>query len=117
MEFQLCQNDQSIEVFSNDRSLISQDLWNIPSDNSMDNNDEYFGWTNDLKIDEEKFTRSSNENVDSKIPRKRKLSDNSNESLKIKTVNGYKTLRDPLATLETSEKAGNPKRNNVQNGR
>lgn len=116
MDSQLCQNDQPVTFLTNDRCLI-QDLWYITSENSMDQNDEYFGWTNDLKIDDEKFSRSSNESVESKTPRKRKLSPILSDSLKIKTVNGFKTLKDPLSVLDSSEKHGLPKRSALINGR
>ncbi|KAF5297556.1 hypothetical protein FQR65_LT09987 [Abscondita terminalis] len=110
MEFQLCPNNQTLQIFAIDRLLHNQDLWNIISDNSMDSNDEYFGWTNDLKVDD-KYNRNNT----AKQTLKRKLSATSNEPLKIKSVNGYKILRE-TTSLENAEKSASSKRTFAENG-
>ena len=113
MEFQVCQNN--FEIFAIDRCINSQDLWNIINDTSMNNNDEYFGWTNDLKIDD-RFNRTTNV-PGPKNTLKRKLSSTSNEPTKLKSPNGYKTLRESSIPMGNSEKSMNTKRSTAtENG-
>lgn len=94
MEFKLYENS---DVLITEDSLNTKNSWHFNSDNSMDNNDEYFGW-NSLKIDEEKFD-SSSEKVEI---RKRKLSPSTEEN-KAKRINNYKLDKDPLAIEEKSD--------------
>lgn len=48
MDFQLY--DYSENNFTNERFHDLKNSWAIPSDGSMESNEEYFNWTNDLKL-------------------------------------------------------------------
>lgn len=109
MDFELY-GSQNSKVLLEENSPESKGSWNIPSDGSMDNNDEYFGWANSLKIGEEKFDSDEN-----KIRQKRKLS--ADENGKVKNGNAYKSLKDPLE-IETGGKTQHQnKKPATQNGR
>lgn len=106
MDFELYA-EQNSRVFVVEDSPGSRGSWIIASDGSMDNNDEYFGWTNSLKIDDKFEGEGGN-----KAARKRKLSvDNG----KIKAGN-YKNLKDPLE-CEADDKQYPAKKMATQNGR
>lgn len=96
--------DNSNILLNGDNTNNSRSSWNIPSDGSMDNNDEYFNW-NPLKIDEEHV---ENGQV-SRQARKRKLTAIEASSSKIKQ--NFKNVQDPLAV---DDKHGQKK---AQNGR
>ncbi|CAH0551601.1 unnamed protein product [Brassicogethes aeneus] len=88
MEYHLYENTDILLL--NENSPSSKSSWNLASDNSMEPNDEYFGW-NALKIDEEKFNTNT---------RKRKLVDE--EELKLKTSDLINKInnKDPLSLDE-----------------
>lgn len=110
MDFELY-GSQNSKILLEHSSLQSKDEWNIASDNSMDNNDEYFGWTDSLKIDEEKFEENGK-----LTSRKRKLSSAINEGGKIKNGTAFKSMKDPLA-CEASNKEFIARKTSSQNGR
>ncbi|KAF5285674.1 hypothetical protein FQA39_LY16538 [Lamprigera yunnana] len=110
MEFQRCQNNQTLQIFTIDRFPHSQDLLNIIDDRSMDSNDEYFSWTNELKIDDK--LNGSNYVSEIKSTSKRKLSLGSDDSLKIKSINGHRILKGS----DDVEKSSTSKRIYVENG-
>lgn len=107
MDFELCGSQNSKALLED--NCESKGSWNIPSDGSMDNNDEYFGWANSLKIDEDKFEADGN-----KIRQKRKLS--TDENGKIKNGNAFKTIKDPLE-LPSTNKQQPSKKTVTNNGR
>lgn len=110
MDFELY-GSQNSKVLLEQSSLQSKDDWNIASDGSMDNNDEYFGWTDSLKIDEEKFDEDNGKLTS----RKRKLSSGLNEGGKIKNGAAFKSMKDPLA-CETTNKEFVAGKASTQNG-
>lgn len=110
MDFELY-GSQNSKVLLEENSPESKASWNIPSDGSMDNNDEYFGWANSLKIGEDKFESQEN----NKIRQKRKLS--ADESGKVKNGNAFKTLKDPLEIDTSTNKQPQNKKPATQNGR
>lgn len=112
MDFELYGSQNSKVLIEENNSLQSKDDWNIVSDSSMDNNDEYFRWTDSLKIDDEKFDDENGKLTS----RKRKLSTALNEGSKIKNGAAFKSLKDPLA-CETSNKEFVARKNATQNGR
>lgn len=105
MDFELY-STQNSKVALEESSPNSRNSWNIHSDGSMDNNDEYFDWTNSLKIDDDDNNRTT---------RKRKLSVNLVDVAKVKNANGFKSLKDPLDS-ETTTKHFQVKKANAQNG-
>lgn len=109
MDFELY-GSQNSKALLEENSPESKTSWNIPSDGSMDNNDEYFGWANSLKIGEDKYDSQEN-----KVRQKRKLS--SDESGKVKSGTAYKTLKDPLEIDATSKQQPPNKKAATQNGR
>lgn len=111
MDFHSYDNDQD----NRRDSTPSGDLWNIPADNgNMDNHEEYFTWTDDLKIDEDKLMDASTTFGDSEAqPRKRKLSSSVMNDTPKQTKITYKSLK----VLEPTDKQENAKRNSPQNGR
>lgn len=112
MDFELYGSSQNSKVLLEENSPESKASWNIPSDGSMDNSDEYFGWANSLKIGDDKFDSQEN----NKIRQKRKLS--SDENGKIKNGNAYnKSLKDPLEIDADTNKQPQNKKPATQNGR
>lgn len=111
MDFELYSSQNSKVILLEENSPESKTSWNIPSDGSMDNNDEYFGWANSIKLSDDKFD-SSQEN---KVRQKRKLS--SDENGKIKNGNTYKTLKDPLEIEASLKQQPQNKKPATQNGR
>lgn len=109
MDFELYASQNS-KTLLEDNSPESKASWNIPSEGSMDNSDEYFGWANSLKIGEDKFDSQEN-----KVRQKRKLS--SDESGKVKSGNAYKSLKDPLEIDAGSKQQPPNKKPTTQNGR
>lgn len=111
MDFHSYDNDQN----NHRDSPPSGDLWNIPADNdNMDNHEEYFTWTDDLKIDDDKLMDTSTTFVDSGArPRKRKASSSTINDSPTQSKITYK----PIKTLEIADKQENAKRNSPQNGR
>ena len=105
------------ELYDNSNILLngenpnnSKNSWNIPSDGSMDNNDEYFDW-NPLKIDEDHVEHGQVSNT--RQSRKRKLPTIEASPSKIKQTTAYKSVQDPLAVDEKQ----NQKKASVQSGR
>lgn len=109
MDFELYGSHQNSKALLEENSPESKSSWNIPSDGSMDNNEEYFGWANSLKIGEDKF-----ESDEHKIRQKRKLS--ADENGKVKGGGAYKSLKDPLE-LEGGKTQHQNKKAATQNGR
>lgn len=103
MDFQIYETAENSEILL-ERSSNSKSSWGL--NDSMEN-DEYFNWTNSLKIDE-KFEE------DLKTPRKRKLPADENAP-KTKTSNGFKFSKN------TSEENGDAQKNQTkktnQNGK
>lgn len=86
MDYELYEN--STVAALEDSPSHSKSSWNMPSDGSMDNNDEYFDW-NPLKIDEE-----TTEPVSGQSTRKRKLPPADTAAPKSRA---YQQAKDPLA--------------------
>lgn len=90
------------EILVNEVVPVEKNNWNLPSDGSMDNQ-EYFNWTEDLKVDEGKLDGGKN-------GRKRKLNA---EVAKLRNDN-FKLLKNGEENEEDVPKATTIRR--TQNG-
>lgn len=97
MDFQMYNCPENTEIVINDFS---------PVDSSMDN-EEYFDWTDSLKLDE-KFSEEKN-------GRKRKLNGNSSSEVSKLRANGIKVLKGNTETNIDAVKQGVNKKSDGQN--
>lgn len=112
MDFQLY--DYTENNFSNERFHELKTTWAIPSDGSMESNEEYFNWSNDLKLvlgttkqytvseavtDTAKYSNNSSSNGEQQQPqkteKKRKCFASSSDH-PAKKIQIVETLKDPL---------------------
>lgn len=100
MDYELYDETSVLLNESHSNTLI-KNPWNIESDGSMDNNEEYFDW-NPLKIDEENHV----ENGHQRSHRKRKLPMiETNNAIKINKSKNFKLDNDPLSAEEKKRAA------------
>ncbi|XP_025836318.1 transcription factor CP2 isoform X2 [Agrilus planipennis] len=88
-----------------------QNHWSSLVNSGMEENNDYFDWSNEMKIQEEKMENFVNK-LEPKIMRKRKNSEN-HEGTKFKPLNGCKELRVQNENINSEKQNATE---NVQNG-